>query len=233
MKILIKLLILPLFLICIPNINSLDNGTDISAIEVQGFYRGEYLRSHNFLNEISAIGIIELKSNLAFKGGISVGRTITDTEINTLVGINYSPFSFPLSFNASYVYNGFPEYKAHMHSIIPFISYNTNRAGISLGSNFRFSNYFGGDAQFESILSFYAYWNFIYNDVLCAGIGAGNMNYFKAKNMGAFSLNFNASVQLNDNWKIINEIEWMQSGVDGLTATLYGMAFRTGVKYSW
>jgi hypothetical protein len=230
MKTLTKFLILPLFLICIQNVNSID----ITGKEVQAYYRGEYTRGNHFLNEISAIGLIELQDVLAFKCGFAIGRSIIDTEINTLINAAYTPFSsIPLVFSVSYIYNGLPEYETHTNSIIPLISFNGKRAGISIGTNFRFTRFFSESTQFEPILSFYGYVNFINNDLLKIGIGAGNITDFQARNMGAFSFNLNAAIQLNDNWLLYNEIELKQSGVDGMATNLYGMAFRTGVKFSW
>jgi len=180
------------------------------------------------------IGTLELEEQLAFRGGLSVGRTIVDTEINTLLSTIYTPFSnIPLGFSVSYIYNGLPEYKTHTNSIIPLISYNGRIAGISLGTTFRFTRFFSENAQFETILAFYGYANFVNTENLTIGFGAGNIRDFQAKNLGAFSLDLTASIQLNDNWKVINQIELMQSGADGLTTTLYGMAFRAGVKYLW
>jgi hypothetical protein len=220
-----------LFIIAFGFLHSLEI---ITGTEVQVNYRGEYTRGNNFLNEISAIGVIELIDQVAFRCGFSVGRTIIDTEINTLIKVMYTPFAnIPLSFSVSHIYNGLPEYKTHANSLIPLISYNAKRAGISIGTNFRFTNFFGEKAQFESVLSFYGYVNFINNDFLRIGIGAGNISDFHAKNMGAFSFNLNAAIQIKENWLILNEIELKQSGVDGMATNLYGMAFKTGVKYSW
>jgi len=235
MKILINkfkyaVLILPFLLICIQNANSLE----ISGIEAFAFYRGENKRGSDFLNELSVIGILELEEKLAFKGGISVGRTIIDTEVNALLSTIYTPFSnIPLGFSVSYFYNGFPEYEVHANSIMPLVSFNGRLAGISLGTSFRFTHFFGESAQFESILTFYGYFNFVNTQILTIGIGAGNIKDFHTKNLGAFSLDLNAFIHLNENWTIINQLEIMQSGADGLTTNLYGMAFRAGVKYSW
>ena len=224
------MVLIPIFLICIQNAHSLD----ITGIEAQGFYRGEYTRGNDFLNELSAIGNLELEEKLMFRGGLAVGKTIVDTEINTLLSAIYTPFSdIPLGVSVSYIYNGLPEYKTHANSIIPLISYKANIAGISVGVNLRFTRFFSESAQFESILSFYGYFNFINTEIVTIGIGAGNINNFHTKNLGAFSLDLNSKIKLNDNWLVINEIELMQSGADGLTTNLYGMAFRTGVKYSW
>ena len=221
-----------MFVLCLPSVHSLD--INITEMEAGGYFRGEYTRASHFLNEISAIGKIELEEKYAFKGGFAVGKALTEWSINSFVNSAYSPFeNIPLGVSVSYIYNGLPDYETHANSIIPFIFYNADRAGISLGCNFRFTRFFGEKAQFESILSLYGYFNFINKEKLLFGIGAGNFYDFYAYNLGAYSLNINTAFRLDSNWRIINDIEFRQSGGDGLTTTLYGIAFRTGAKYSW
>jgi len=206
---------------------------ETTKVEAEGYLRSEYTRSNDFLCEVSAIGTIELDNMYVLKSGLGVGRTLIDTNLNFFLNAGVSPFTLPLSFSASYYYNGLPEYETHTHSFLPLISYHGDRAGISLGCNFRFTYFFGEEAQYESVLSFNVFYNFINNDTLLLGINIGNFDDFYAKNMGAYSLNILGVIKLNDNWGIINNIEYQQSGGDGLTTTLYGVAWKTGVKYTW
>jgi hypothetical protein len=212
-------------------------GIDITEKEVEAYLTGEYSRGFIYNGNISAAGGIELNNILKFRGGFSIGKNSGITDLDTFISVRYSPFSglylLPLNFSLSYIYNGLPEYKANTNSILPFISYNTPRAGISIGSNLRFTSFFGETAQFESILSFRAYFNFINDEMLRVGITAGNFNEFYAKNMGAYSLSLNAVIRLNDNWSIINEFEVMQSGGDGFTTTFYGFGWHGGARYTW
>ncbi|MCL2805103.1 MAG: hypothetical protein FWD26_04110 [Treponema sp.] len=244
-----KLIAVLLFFTCLQYIYTLETeeefseeNTDIESSckinitlkQIEGYFRGEHTRGNDFLYELSAIGAIELESKYLFRGGLSFGWTLSDLEVNTFIGTAYSPFAkIPLSFSVSYIYNGLPVYENHTHSILPFISYHAKRAGISLGANFRFTRFFGEKAQFETVLSFYTYLNFVNNETLRIGIGCGNFNDFYAKNLGALFLNVYASIRLNEKWQIANEIDFMQSGLDGLTTTTYGISIRTGVKYTW
>ena len=232
MKNTIKVILLPLFFICLQNAYSLD--TQVTDVNVETYLGGNYTRGSHFMGEIAGIGSVELNDTLSFRGGLLAGRTMIDTDINALVNINYSPFKeLPLSFSVKYIYNGLPEYEAHTSSIIPFVSFNARIAGVMLGMNFRFSSHFAESAQFETVLAFYGYFNFINNDRIRIGIGAGNLKDFHSNNMGAISMNVFAELPIAENLIIVNDIEYMQSGMDGLTATLFKMAFHTGVKISW
>ena len=232
MKNSIKVLLLPLFLICIQNAYSLE--APVSKLDVEAYAGGNFTRGSQFMCEIAGICSVELNDTLGFRGGLSVGRTMIDTDINALVNIYYSPFeNLPLSFSVAYIYNGLPEYEAHTSSIIPFVSFNARIAGIMLGMNFRFSSHFGESAQFETVLSFYGYFNFINNDRIRIGIGAGNLKDFHSNNMGAISMNLFAELPIAENLIFLNDVEYMQSGMDGLTATLFKISFHTGVKISW
>ena len=232
MKTPVRNIFLFIFFVCVHTVYS--QNIKITEKGIEGYFRGEHTRGSDFLSELSAIGAIELEDMFLFRGGLSLGRTIIDTEINTLLSVQYAPFkNIPLSFSVSYIYNGLPEYKANTHSLFPFISYKAERAGISLGVNLRFSSFFGGAAQFESMLAFYGYFYLINGYTIRFGIGGGTFNDFEVKNLGAYSLSLLASIRLNDSWLIVNDIEFMQSGGDGLTTAFYGIAFRTGVKFTW
>jgi hypothetical protein len=213
------------------------SGIEISEKEVEAYLSGEYNRGFIYNGNISAAGGIEFNNILKFRGGFSIGKSSDSMDLDAFFGIRYSPFSnlylSPLNFSLAYIYNGLPEYEASTNTILPFISYSAKRAGVSIGLNFRFTSFFGEVAQYESILSYRAYFNFINDETLRVGISAGNFNEFYAKNMGAYSLSLNAVIRINDNWSIINEFELMQSGGDGFSTTFYGFGWRGGARYTW
>jgi len=232
MKHLAAIFFMLLSFLCLQNIYSSE--IDITDKNAQAYYRGEYTRGSDFSHELSVIGLIELDRILTFKGGISAGGTMTDTNISALINVSYAPFlRLPFIFSLSWIYNGLPEYHAHTHSLLTLVSYNGIRAGVSLGCNLRFSSYFGEPSYFESVISFYGYVNFFNNNLLRFGIGAGNFNEFQTRNLGAYFIDIFASVNINKNFIFVNNIELMQSGGDGLTTTFLGIAFRSGVKFTW
>lgn len=209
----------------------------ITAIEVQAFLGTEYNRSNYNNGKISLIAGIEFIDLIALHGGFLYGQSAAGTDLNSFLRTRCSPFSAkylsPLSFGVSYIYNGIPEYEVKMHSILPFVSYAAERAGISFGCSLRFTSFFEEKAQFESVLSFYGYVNFVMTETFVLGIGGGTFDDFNARNMAAIWFNLNANINLNKSFSIYNEIGLMQSGMDGLTATFYGFAWRGGVKYVW
>jgi len=205
-----------------------------SQKEVEALMKGEFNRSYNYYGDISVIGAVELENQYKLKGGIAIGTSASNTDYNTFLNIKYSPFSdLPISFSASYIHNSLPEYRFRMNSIFPFVSYNTKYAGISVGSSFRFSSFYDEKPHFESIFSFHTYYNYITTDTLIMGVSLGTFNDFMARNMGAYSLCFNAIIFLNNSWSIFNEVEIMQSGGDGLSTIFYGFSWKGGVRFTW
>jgi hypothetical protein len=233
MKNTIKKIAVLVFIMYVRNVHALD--LEITEKETETFIKLEYNRAFYNYIEAEAIGGIELNNLFTFRGGISLGRTDYDYDINTFINTGLSPFvKFPpLNFSLSYIYNGLPEYEAHTHSIMPLVSLITKRAGASFGGIFRFTSFFGGPAIFEALFSFYAYFNFITTDILTVGVGAGNYDDFHAKNLGAYSFSINAAIHQSENWSFISGIELMQSGGDGFTTTFYGIVCRMGVKFLW
>jgi len=209
-------------------------GIDITDKEIETYIIGEYNRGSEYIIGMSAAGGIELNDICKLRSGVLYKKGADASDINSFFNGKYSPFSkIPLGFSLLYIYNGIPEYEAHSHSILPFISYNTKRAGISLGANFRFTSFFGEAAIFEPIISFLGYINFINNERFRLGISAGSFSEFYAKSTAAYSYSLNTEIRLNNNFLLINELEFMQNGADGLVSTFYGLALRGGVKFTW
>jgi len=219
-----------IFLITQNNIHT----AEITDGEIEAYLRGEYNRAFNYCGDISAIGSIEINNIFNFRLGFSLGKMADSTNINTHTSAAITPFSrIPVGFHIIYIYNGIPDYENHTHTILPLVSFNTARAGISAGLSLRFASFFGEIAQFESILSLSIYFNFINNDKLCLGLGFVNFSDFQAKNFGAYSLKFNTVIRLDDKWQIVNELELSQSGGDGFSTTFFGFGWRGGVKFKW
>lgn len=207
---------------------------DITGREIDVLTGAEYTRGFGWEGELSVAGAVRLGGQYALKGGLSAGRAEGVTEIRAFAAASAGLFTnAPVFVELSYKYGVLVEYEAGAHSILPVISYSGRRAGVSAGVNFRFTSFFAGEPQFESILSFNAYFNFINRETLLVAISCGNFGDFYGGNMGAYSLKLNTAVRVNARWRITNEIELLQSGGDGLSTVFYGFAFRGGAKVSW
>jgi len=224
------IIFLLVFFIPLNNIHSIE----ITKCELEAFLRGEYNRASNYDGDLSAIASLELNNLFNFSLGFSMGMIADSTHIKTHTSAAIAPFSrIPLDFRVMYILNSIPDYDNNTHTILPLVSFNASRAGISLGPALRFTSFFGANAQFESILSFSVYFNFINSNNLRIGISIGNFNDFQVKNFGAYSMTINTLASLDSNWQIINELEFSQSGGDGFSTTFFGFGYKGGVKYTW
>jgi hypothetical protein len=209
-------------------------GIDLTKKEIETCLTGEYNRSFDHNIGVAAVGGIELNEICKFRSGVSYKKGADSSDINSFFGSGYSPFSkIPLSFSFLYIYNGLPEYKTNSHSILPFMSFNTKRAGVSIGPDFKFTSFLEETTIYEFIISSLIYFNFINNETLRIGISAGNFSEFYARNTGSYSMSVNAGIRLNDKLLLINELEFLQSGADGFASTFFGLALRGGVKFTW
>jgi len=205
--------------------------------EAEIYIRGEYNRGNHNNGEVQMLGNFGINDLLNFRTGFSYLQNTASPELNFLFKAGVTPikneYLKPLSFSVSYILNTIIEYDITTHSVFPSISYKTDRFGAEVGPSLRFTSFFGEDPQFESILSFYAYWNFIKTEALLIGLGCGTFDDFNARNMGAIWLDLNVDIRINEMFTIVNELVWLQSGLDGFTATFYGISYKGGVKISW
>ncbi|MCL2251990.1 MAG: hypothetical protein FWC12_08785 [Treponema sp.] len=205
--------------------------------EAEAYIKGEYNRGNYNNGEVQLLGNIGLNELVNFKLGFSYLQNTASPEFNVLFKTGFSPFNnqylSPLSFSVSYLLNTIVEYDVTTHSIFPSVSYKTERFGAEIGVSLRLTSFFGESPQFESILSFYIYCNFIKTNALTIGAGCGTFDDFNARNMGALWLDLNVDVRISKNLTIMNEFVWLQSGLDGFSAVFYGISYKGGVKFSW
>ena len=209
-------------------------GIDMSGKELGFYFRPEYNRAFYFCSDISAVGAIELDSRYTIKSGLALGNAGDEFDIKLFAsGDAALPFALPLYVGLAWTYNGLPGYEAHTSAILPLISCRGRWAGLSLGTNLRFSSFFGESAVFESMISFSAYVNFLDNRILRLRLRLANFSDFVAGNMGAYSLALNGTIRMTEHSSLFHEIEMIQSGSIAAAANLYGVAYRGGVVFSW
>jgi hypothetical protein len=202
--------------------------------EIEYRVDGEYNKSFNTNLKFALLGALELDNIYLLRGGISFGNIENNTDIKFFGAAGIAPLPrIPLEFSVLYIYNGIPEYEVHTNTLMPVITYNFKRVGISVGYNFRVTSFFGTDILFETVLSFAFNIIFIDNDTLKLALRMSNFNDFQAGNMGSYTLNFYSGIHLDENWIIVSELEVIPSGIGSGTTVLYGIALRAGVRYSW
>jgi len=209
-------------------------GIELTEKEIEARLIGEYNRGFEYNAGMSAAGGIELNKICKFRSGISFKKSEELSDLSLFLSGKYSPFSkVPVSFSLLYIYNNLYEYETSIHSVLPYISFNAKRAGVSIGLNSRFTSFFEEQPQFESILSSCVYFNFINKETLRIGVSLGNFDEFYARNISAYSFSINTLIRINNKWSIINDFELMQSGGDGLLSVFYGFGWRGGARFSW
>jgi hypothetical protein len=227
-----KIRIIFILFVCIQNIHALD--IEITNMEAETFLNSDFNRTFLFVGGISAAGKIEFNDRLAVKEGLSLGLGQDVTIIKLFTNAAYRiPIAWPIEAKLAWVYNGLPEFDVHSHAIAPIVSWNTKYYGASVGFGCRFTSFFGERALPELILPLGVYVNFINNEKILVGMSLANFNDFQADSFIAFALAAKASLRLNRHLAVINELEFRQSGVDGLTATFHGIVWKGGAKLTW
>jgi len=237
-----------IFLICIQSIHAQDNeltnahdietanaqGIKITNMEAEYFLNADFNRTFNFVGGISAAGKIEFNNRLAIKEGIFFGWTEDITIIKLFNNATYRILAnWPLEVKFAWVYNGLPDYETHIHAISPFVSWNDKYYGISVGFGFRFTSFFDEGPLLEFLVPMGIYVNFINNEKICVGMSLANYTDFQMDSFIAFALAAKASIMVNEHLSIINELEFRESGADGLTNIVHGVVWKGGAKIKW
>ena len=211
-------------------------GADIQITDknLDVYLTPEYNRAYYFCWDISTVGSVNLNNRHTIKTGLALGAVGNNFDIKIFTAGETAPFArIPLYFNLAYNYNGLPEFEYHNHSIPLMASLKWKWAGFSLGHNFRLSSFFGEPLIFEPIPLASVYVFFINNDSMRLGLKSANFNDFTYGNLGAYFLNLNSVIRLNEKISLINEIEIRQSGSITLTSNFYGLVYRGGAAFIW
>jgi len=227
-----KIIVLLVLALILQNLHGLEIQ---STGEELGFYfTPEFNRSLNFCWALSTVGAVTFQEMYTAKGGLALGGSGDVFDMKLFAGADVAlPIGIPLFVGLSYNYYGLPKYEAHTHSLLPLVSLNYPRAGVSLGHTFRFTRFFGESPVFEPVFSFSAYVNFINKEKLLLGLKGANFSEFNYGNFGSYFFNLYSAVSLSEKLSLINEIELHQGGSVALSANFYGVVFRGGVLFSW
>jgi hypothetical protein len=209
---------------------------EITKMETEYFLSADFNRTNPFAAGMAVSGKMEFNDRLAIKEGFFLGST-------NLVDYNYIKLfssaayrilaDFPLYVKLAWVYYGLPDYETHSHAAAPIISWNEKYYGISVGYGFRFTSFFGEGPLIEHMWPVGVYVNFINNKKLCVGMSLANYTDFQIDSFIEFALAAKASIMLNDHLSFFNELEFRQSGADGLTNIVHGVVWKGGAKLTW
>jgi hypothetical protein len=249
-----KIKMILIFLICIRSVYAQDaeitntqnteandqEGIEITNMEAEYFLSADFNRTFNFIGGISVAGKIEFNNRFTIKEGVFLGWTEDITSIKIFSYAAYRiladiPFTadWPLELKVAWVYNGLPEYETHSHAIAPIISWNGKYFGLSVGYGARFTSFFGEGSLTEQMVPLGIYVNFINNKKICAGVSLANYTDYQIDSFIAYALAAKVSVKVNKHFSISNELEFRESGADGLTNIFHGVVWKGGAKLSW
>jgi len=209
-------------------------GIKITNFDIEYFTNADFNRTYQFVGSSSLAFKLTFNDKVAVKEGISFSWTDNVKETNLFTNAGYRILTkFPLEAKLAWVYNGLPDYDTHVHSLAPLVSWNAKYYGISVGYGFRFTSFFGEGVLVEHLLPLGIYVNFINNENICVGMSLANFDDYRIDSFIAFALAAKVSIFLGKGFSITNELEFRQSGVDGLSATFHGIVWKGGIKLSW
>jgi len=212
-----------------------DYGIKITNMEVEYLIISDFNRTYNFVGGFSATGKIEFNNRVAVKEGIYLNYWPEDVNmIKIFTNATYRILAnLPLDVKLAWAYNGLPDYETHSHAVAPIISWNDKFFGISAGYGFRFTSFFSERPLIEHMLPMGIYVNFINNKKICVGMSLANYTDFQIDSFIEFALAAKVSLRIDNHLTLINELEFRQSGIDGLTAAVHGVVWKGGAKLSW
>jgi hypothetical protein len=216
--------------------HALDTGRrlQVTGAEAAVEFHPEINRTFLFCWDINAYGSFEVSKRLTFQGGLALGALDEGLSVKTFAASEVAiPIPLPLFVKIAYIYNGMPEYETDINSIVPLVSLKWPLVGVIFGANLRFTDIFDDPTIFESMFSFYLYVNIINNARLKLSLVCANVSDFSAANLGGYSLRMQGNIRLAPSLLLLNELELLQSGSVGLSSSLYGIAYRGGLKWLW
>jgi hypothetical protein len=193
-----------------------------------------YNKNYSRYLTLSASGSLEFNELYRLKSGFSLWKAGTTYEIDASTGLRAKLFhGFPLYLYLSYMFNTLPDYEVRIHTVLPLLGISGRYAGITLGTNLRFSSFFDEPIIFESILAFEGYVNFYNTEKFRIGLRAANFNDYSAGNFGSYYLGLNSRIGITESFFLTNGLELRQTGSVGLAFSPYDIAYKVGVVAAW
>jgi hypothetical protein len=200
-------------------------------------FQSEYNRSFHYSWDGSAFGLLEVNEALTVTGGISAGQIWDTPEINAYASAEFIfPFFrryVPLGIKAGYIYNGLPGYETHSHTLLPLLLLHWKWFGFSAGMALRFTSFAGESALFEYVPAYSVDVNFFNMENAAAGIGVANFNTFEVRNLGSYVFRLYNRFRIGPHISVTGELEVVISGNVARLTSVYGIAYRKGLVFTW
>jgi hypothetical protein len=223
---------------------------EFGEIHVDLTIKPEYHRSFGFCQEFAAAGEQFIGNSCAVRGGIALGRTGREFDLDMFLGASYLlPLPVELSIQILYIYNTIPAYTYQTNTLFPFLSLQRKWGGLDLGAAFRFTIFdSASSAIFEPIWGARIFLAVPALDRIKFTVGVSNFSMFSTGNLGAYYLFLKSRIDLNESrpvkklrerWKksprisLINNLELYQTGSIALTSIFQGFAWQGGVSLVW
>jgi hypothetical protein len=240
-----RFLVLPLFFcsVCL-------GALEFSEIRTELTFKPEFHRSLGFCDDFAAAGELVIQDSYALQGGIALGQTGKNFDLDIFVGGSYLlPLPASLKIRLLYIYNTIPAYIYHTNTLFPLLSFQGKWGGADLGTILRFTTFDpGAPAIFEPVLGVRLFIGFPSLGPLKLTTGIGNFSVFNTGNLGAYFLFLESNIDMNglrlvkslrEKWdrapliSLINNLEFYQTGSIALTSAFQGFAWQGGVRLSW
>jgi len=216
------------------NINADSTTPIITGKSVESFLRYEENINYGYWIDISLTGELQLNKMTTIRSGLSLGELEYSTDLKAFMSVQTSPLKkVPVDFSLYWIYNGLSGLDVHENSILPTITYNWSRRGVSLGYNSRFTSFWGEDSILENALVYTYYSDFYKGNKLQFRFVFGNYDEYKVNPVTSFTYHLIANVSLNEHLLLTGGMELLQSGGFNFVESLYGISIKTGLRYKW
>jgi hypothetical protein len=206
----------------------------LTKVELELAFLPEYNKNFFYSWDMAASGFLEFNNCFTLSGGTALGKIRGEQNTGAFAAAGYDlPFFrpyFPLHLKFAYMYNRV--FETSTHTLLPTASARWRYFSFSVGPTWRFT-LFDGSSLRESALSYLAYVNFYNTEGAAGGIGIGNTAAFEVRHLGVYSLYLHNRFRIARGISVASEVELAISGTVGRLTSIYGLAFRQGVVFTW
>jgi hypothetical protein len=205
-----------------------------SAREFGAELKLQYNLGFAYCTDFSVFGFLECNRFLLLGGGISAERIGNVFVINSFLSCRFSlPFYTPLNVRLVGLYNGLPEYKTNIHTILPLAGLEWKYFGFSAGASLRFTGFWDDILLFEILPAYSVHVMFINFKKVQAGIEWANFSDYESGNLGSYVYRLKSRIRITDRLAVTSNFEILISGSISRIISVYGYAYKGGIIYSW